>query len=127
MSPADFNANGFLGKPIVEFGPYILDVSERSLARAGQQINLEPKTLDLLIYLIQRRNSLVTKDEIFEIVWPSAFVEEANLPVQISRLRKIFAADDPSFVVIETVPRSGYRLKIDAEVLCKNHERYVAN
>jgi DNA-binding winged helix-turn-helix (wHTH) protein len=114
-------------RSVVEFGPYILDVSERALVRAGQQVDLEPKTLDLLIYLIRRRNSLVTKDEIFEIVWHSSFVEEANLPVHISRLRKIFAADDPPVVEIETVPRSGYRLKIEGEVLFKDREQGASN
>jgi DNA-binding winged helix-turn-helix (wHTH) protein len=127
MSSTELDSHPFPDKPIVEFDSYILNVGERSLMRAGQEINLEPKTLDLLLYLVRRRNSLVTKDEIFESVWHSSFVEEANLPVHISRLRKIFADDDPSVVVIETVPRSGYRLKIEGEVFFRNGEQNSGN
>src|SRR4051812_33133868 len=124
MLPA---APGTVDTSIIEFGTYILNVHERSLVRAWEHVNLEPKTLDLLIYLVRKRNTLVTKDEIFEIVWPSSFVEEANLPVHISRLRKIFAEDDPLVVSIETVPRSGYRLRIEGEVRLENHDHGAGN
>jgi DNA-binding winged helix-turn-helix (wHTH) protein/TolB-like protein/Flp pilus assembly protein TadD len=92
-----------------EFGPFRLDVTERLLTRDGETVDLKPKVFDLLVLMAQNRGRLMTKDEIFRALWPDTVVEEANLNVNISALRKVLGdtASDPKF--IETVPKRGYR------------------
>ncbi|MFN7919948.1 MAG: winged helix-turn-helix domain-containing protein [Bryobacteraceae bacterium] len=80
-------------------------MAERSLWRDGQAISLTPKALDTLAALLANPGRLVEKDELMKTVWPDAFVEEGNLAVQISLLRKTFG----EVAYIETVPRRGYR------------------
>jgi DNA-binding winged helix-turn-helix (wHTH) protein/TolB-like protein len=89
------------------FGPFAYDPSQRILLRAGQPIPLEPKILDTLEALLEKRGQVVEKAELIRRVWPDAVVEEAGLSRNISLLRK--ALDDDSGTYIETVPKRGYR------------------
>ena len=92
-----------------EFGPFVLDVTERRLTRDGHAVVLAPKAFDLLSVLVRKAGRLVTKTELLDTVWTSAFVEEGVLAVHVTTLRKTLGDDSrhPSF--IETVSRSGYR------------------
>ena len=92
-------------RPIYEFGPYRLDPHECRLLRHGKVIALRPKLLDLLIMLVKHAGRMLTKDELLAAVWPNAVVEESNLSVSITELRKVLG--DESY--IETVARRGYR------------------
>jgi len=90
-------------------GPFRLEPAEQRLTRDGQPVSLTPKTFELLVFLIRNQGRLVTKDEIMEAVWPGSFVEEANLTVSISVLRKALGEKESDLRYIETVPRKGYR------------------
>src|SRR5688500_17831488 len=92
-----------------EFGPYTLDPSEHRLLREGQPVPLPPKAFDTLVALVGHHGHVVTKQELMDVVWPGSFVEEANLTVAVSTLRK--ALGDAR--MIETVPRRGYRFAAD--------------
>jgi TolB-like protein/Tfp pilus assembly protein PilF len=92
---------------IYEFGAFRLDEKERLLFRGENQVALTPKVFDLLLLLVQRSNSLVDKETILSELWPDAFVEEANLSVNVATLRK--ALGDSAEQFIETVPKRGYR------------------
>jgi TolB-like protein len=70
---------------------------------------LAPKAFEVLLVLIQNRGCLVTKEKLLEEVWPDAFVEEANLSVNVASLRKALDEDDEEGRCIETVPKHGYR------------------
>jgi DNA-binding winged helix-turn-helix (wHTH) protein/TolB-like protein len=96
-------------KRCYEFGEFQLDVSERQLLRGPTTIDLKPKVFDLLVLLVQNAGRLMEKEAIFQSLWPDSVVEEANLNVSISALRKALgdAASDPRY--IETVPKRGYR------------------
>ncbi len=83
--------NKNLGAAVYEFGGYRLDVEQRLLTRDGEPIHLAPKTFDLLLFLVERRNRVVKKEEVFENVWGNSFVEDANLVVHVSALRRIFS------------------------------------
>ena len=72
----------------VEFGPFRLDAAKRVLWRDGRVVPLPPKALDVLVALVEQRGDVVTKDELLKRVWPDTFVEEANLSVNVSALRK---------------------------------------
>jgi DNA-binding winged helix-turn-helix (wHTH) protein/TolB-like protein len=92
---------------IYEFGPFRLDAAERLLLRDHEVIPLQPKVLDLLLVLVERRGHLLEKDELMSAVWPDTLVEEANLANNISILRKSLGENGQQF--IETVPKRGYR------------------
>lgn len=93
----------------LEFGPFRLDAAKRVLWRAGQVVPLPPKALDLLIALVEQQGDVVTKDELMKRVWPDTFVEEANLSVNVSALRKVLGDQPGGRPYIETVSRRGYR------------------
>jgi len=67
------------------------------------------RALDVLGVLIERKGDLVSKDEIMQAVWPGTVVEENNLTVQISSLRRILDRDRARGSCIQTVPGRGYR------------------
>jgi len=97
------------------FGTFSLDVSRRELRQGDQLVTVGARALDILCLLVSARGEIVSKDEIMAKVWPGVVVEENNIQVHISTLRKVLAgkADDRAFLV--TVPGRGYRF-IGAEV-----------
>jgi TolB-like protein/DNA-binding winged helix-turn-helix (wHTH) protein/tetratricopeptide (TPR) repeat protein len=96
-----------------EFGPFTLDPAEKSLRRDGQPVSITPKSFDLLVVLAENRGRLMTKEALLEQVWPDSFVEEANLSVKMSELRRTLGESPNDNEYIETVPRRGYRFVAD--------------
>lgn len=99
---------------IYEFGPYLLDATERLLRRDGQAVPLQPKVFDLLLTLVERHGHLLEKDELMNAVWPDTVVEEANLSNNISILRKTLSDNGQQF--IETEPKRGYRFVAPVQI-----------
>jgi pimeloyl-ACP methyl ester carboxylesterase/DNA-binding winged helix-turn-helix (wHTH) protein len=87
------------------FGPFQLDLRERSLRRDGKALQLAPKTFDLLCLLVDGKGEALSKEKLLAALWPDTFVEEANLTQHVSLLRKTLEGG----VYIETVPKFGYR------------------
>ena len=96
-------------KQIFEFGPFRLDSMERVLLRDGQPVPITLKAFDVLLLLVQSSGHIVEKDELMNRVWAGSFVEEGNLKVTVSMLRKVLDEDPAINEYIETVPRRGYR------------------
>lgn len=94
---------------VYEFSGFRLEVAQRRLLYRGESIPLKPKILDLLLYLVETRGQLIGKDDLMREVWPDTVVEENNITVSISHLRKILGEDRLNPKFIETVPRRGYR------------------
>src|SRR5580693_10113547 len=94
---------------IYEFGSFRLDPVERMLLSEGQVVALSPKAFDLLFVLVRKAGRVVDKDELMREVWPDTFVEENNLTVNISALRKTLGRTSADQRHIQTVPRRGYR------------------
>jgi TolB-like protein/Tfp pilus assembly protein PilF len=93
---------------IYHFGPFVLDVADRSLKREGAPVPLTPKTFDLLVALVENAGRLVDKDSLLRTVWPDVAVEEGNLTKGVFSLRQLLEAEaGPRY--IETVPKRGYR------------------
>lgn len=92
-----------------EFGPFRLEPDEHLLRNGDQPLALAPKYFDLLVFLVQNSGRLLTKDQIMQTVWSGNFVEEANLTVAISAIRKTLAEKESGVQYIETVPKKGYR------------------
>lgn len=96
-------------KHVYGFGPFRLDRAERLLLRDGQVVPLKGKAFDILLVLVENRGHLLEKEELMKRVWPDAFIEEANLTVYISSLRKALGEGSNGHQYIETVPKHGYR------------------
>jgi len=76
---------------LYEFGKFRCDPREHLLLCEGKPVSLSPKSFEILVALIQSNGRLLTKDELMQQVWPDSFVEEANLTVNISALRKVLS------------------------------------
>jgi DNA-binding winged helix-turn-helix (wHTH) protein len=88
------------GYGVYEFGPFRLDPEERMLMDKGQAVALTPKGLDLLLALVRNAGHVVGKEELMREIWPDTFVEENNLTVNISALRKLLGegASDQRYI-----------------------------
>jgi eukaryotic-like serine/threonine-protein kinase len=91
------------------FDEYELDDESFCLARGGQRIALEPKSLRVLILLVGNEGKLLEKNAILETVWARTFVEEKTLTRAIALLRKQLGDDPREPKYIETIPTMGYR------------------
>jgi DNA-binding winged helix-turn-helix (wHTH) protein/tetratricopeptide (TPR) repeat protein len=101
---------------VYRFGPFLLRPGERMLLRDGEPVALAGKAFDLLVALVGQQGHLLTKDELLRSVWPGVVVEEVNLSVNMSAIRKALACAPDAADWIETVPRQGYRFKGPVEV-----------
>ncbi len=90
-----------------QFGDFVLVPRERLLLRENEPVALTGKALDLLLALVRRSGQLVSKDELLQDVWPGRVVEEVNLSVNISAVRKALGPGGAAF--IKTVSKRGYR------------------
>ena len=94
---------------VYEFGPFRLDPANRLLTRDHKEVPLPGRVFDALLLLASRPGALVTKEELMDSVWGGSFVEEANLTVAISTLRRALNEDPHERRYIQTVARRGYR------------------
>ncbi|HEV2864291.1 MAG TPA: winged helix-turn-helix domain-containing protein [Pyrinomonadaceae bacterium] len=104
-SPRDLNGPAV----IYEFGPFLMDPSVRRLFVGGRPVRLTSKLFDLLLMLVSNSGEVMTKEELMQKVWPDQFVEESNLTVSMSALRKALGERYKERKYIETVPKRGYR------------------
>jgi len=88
------------------FPPFRLDVANEQLWRDSNRLDLRPKTFEVLLYLVQNAQRLVTKRELLDSVWGGASVSDELL---IRELRDVLDDDAKKPRYIETVPARGYR------------------
>jgi len=93
-----------------QFGRFELRPATRQLLLDEQPATLGARAFDLLLALVERRDRLVTKNELLELVWPGLVVEENNLQVQVSALRKLLGPE-----AIATIAGHGYRFTLEPE------------
>ena len=94
---------------VYEFGDIRVDLGRMAATRAGDAIPLEPKAFDVLVYLVERRDRLVTKDELLETVWAGTFVTPNVLTRAVAQIRKALGDDAGEARFIETAAKRGYR------------------
>ena len=99
-----------MAHPTYRFGKVEVRPAERQLLVEGRPAAVGARAFDVLLALIDRRDRVVTKDELFEIVWPGLVVEENNLHVQVSTLRKILGPRS-----VATIPGRGFRFTLPVE------------
>ena len=112
-------------KQIYEFGVFQVDAAERVLLRDGRPVPLPPKAFEVLLQLVENGGHIVAKDDLLNRVWADTFVEEGNLKVTVSLLRKALedGADERRY--IETVPRRGYRFVASVREVSREPEKLV--
>ena len=98
--------------PPCRFGHFVLQPAERRLLADGKVVALGARAFDLLVVLVAHAGRLVSKNELLTLVWSGLVVEENNLQVQISALRKLLG---PS--VLATIPGRGYRFELPVEAM----------
>jgi eukaryotic-like serine/threonine-protein kinase len=95
------------------FGQFVLNPGRRTLSRADSPVSLTPKAFDVLLFLVQNPNRLVTKEELLQAVWGDTIVEEGNLTQHISHLRKALGDNAEATRLIVTIARKGYQFAGD--------------
>src|SRR6266550_3385615 len=94
-------------KHLYEFGPFRLDAEKLRLTRDGELVPLFRKDVESLLVLVRNPGKPLEREELMLAVWQDTAVEDANLTVAISHLRK--ALETNGYEYIETIPRVGYR------------------
>src|SRR5712664_2195805 len=105
-------ADGYLYR----FGQFALDTRKRTVTCADSPVSLTPKAFDVLLFLVQNPNRLVTKEELLLAVWGETFVEEGNLTQYISHLRRALGDNSEDTRMIVTIARKGYQFTADVTV-----------
>ena len=98
-----------------------IDVAHLMLYRRDAEIPIAPKAVETLLVLIERRGRIVSKEELLEAVWPNSVVEESNLFLYLSLLRKTLGTQKDGSPYVETLRRRGYRF--NGEVNLVGEER----
>ena len=98
------------------FGDFRLDLRQRALFRRQELIALTPKSVETLLFLVERHGQIVDKKELLEAVWPDTFVEEVSLARNVSLLRKALSDHQDGHAFIETIPKRGYRFVAPVQV-----------
>ena len=104
------------GPAVFEFGGFRLEPQRRLLSRDGEPVVVTDKAFDALVYLIEHAGQLVTKDDLIKALWPDVVVEENNLYVVISTLRRALKDESGSQRLIATVAGRGYQFVAEVQV-----------
>ena len=91
------------------FDDYTLDIERRELRRGRELISVGPQVFDLLVYLLQNRGRVVSKDDLFEAVWLGRVVSKSTLTTHINAVRKAIGDSGESQTLVRTIPRKGFR------------------
>src|SRR5678810_672716 len=99
------------------FDNFVVDAGKSVLLREGQFVPLTPKAFEILLVLVRNPGRVLKKEELIEEVWPDAFVDENNLPRNISSLRKALGEGPAEHKYIVTLPGQGYRFVAEVRQL----------
>src|SRR5258707_533802 len=107
---------------ILSFDDCEIDLERREFRRAGIAVHVEPQVFDLLAYLAQNGDRVVSKDEIFASVWEGRIVSDSTLTSRINAARKVIGDSGKEQRVIRTVARKGMRCVGDVRTQPDRHE-----
>ena len=91
------------------FGEYVLDTDRVALSKGSTPISVEPQVFDLLTYLIQHQDRVISAQELFDTVWKGRLVSDSTLTSRINAARHAVGDDGAAQRLIKTFPRKGYR------------------
>lgn len=103
---------------IYQWSNYLLDTTKYCLIQDGEQLDLEPSVYDLLLYLIERRNQVVTREELLSDLWPGRIVSDNTINARLKAVRKAVGDSGRKQATIKTIHGRGYQfiaevIKID--------------
>ncbi len=98
------------------FGDFELDEARRTLRRRGQDVRLQPKVLDLLLFLLRHRERVVPKPVLFRELWPDVSVTEASLTRLVKEARRALGDDGRRQRILRTAHGRGYRFAVPVEL-----------
>src|SRR5258708_12883162 len=104
VRPAPYPINGHA----ISFGPYRPLAMQRLLLEGDQPVRLGSRAFDILAALVERAGEVVGKEELIARAWPKTYVEEANLKIQVSALRRALGDGQGGHRYLITVPGRGY-------------------
>src|SRR5467141_1571977 len=93
----------------LSFGDYEINLDRRELRRAKRPVHVQPQVFDLLVYLVQNRDRVVSKDDLIASVWSGRIVSESTLTSRINAARKAVGDSGEDQKLIRTIPRKGLR------------------
>src|ERR1700683_4465949 len=105
MNSADASMDGHA----ISFGPFRLVAAQRLLLEGDKPVRLGGRAFDILAALVERAGEVVSKEELIARAWPATFVEEANLKIQVSALRRALGDGQGDNRFIATVVGRGYK------------------
>jgi TolB-like protein len=91
------------------FARFEIDVARQELRRAGAVVHIEPQVFDLLVFLVQHRNRIVSKDELIEAIWQGRVISEATLTSRIRAARRALGDSGNDQSLIRTLRKRGFR------------------
>jgi DNA-binding winged helix-turn-helix (wHTH) protein/TolB-like protein len=100
-----------------EVGPFCVDPLRRRLHKGDVPVALTPKVFELLLAFVERPGTLLSKDDLIQVLWPDVAVEENNLTHCIAKLRRALGDDIRERRFIVTVPGQGYRFVAAVRVI----------
>ena len=92
----------------LSFGGHRLDLGTRQLFRGSDEVHLPPKAFDLLKLLVEKRPQVVSKQELYEQIWPGTYVTDVSLATLVAELRRALDDQDRPHRFVRTVHRFGY-------------------
>ena len=98
------------------FDEYALDTARLQLRRGGDAVHVEPRAFDVLVHLAERRDRVVTKDELLDAVWGDRFVSEAALTTALRTARRAVGDSGDAQRVVRTVHGRGYQFIAETRV-----------
>jgi TolB-like protein/cytochrome c-type biogenesis protein CcmH/NrfG len=93
----------------LSFGDYEIDIERRELRRSNTAVAVEPQVFDLLVYLVQNRDRVVSKDDLIATIWGGRVVSDSTLSSRINAARKAIGDSGAGQTLIRTVARKGLR------------------
>ena len=93
----------------MKFEDYLLDALRRELCRGAEAVAIGPQVFDLLVYLVQNRERVVSKDDLLEAVWDGRIVSESTITSHINAVRRAIGDNGVEQRLVRTVPRKGFR------------------
>jgi TolB-like protein len=106
------------------FNDHMLDVRRRELRKGGEQIAVEPQVFDLLVYLVENRDRVVTKDDLIASIWGGRIISESTLTSRINAARRAVNDSGDAQRLIRTVARKG--LRFVGDVRCRQRDDTTA-
>src|SRR5688500_1560530 len=100
-------------RPDFQIGPMLVSPARRLVEGPGGEVHVEPLIMQVFLLLLDARGQVVARNELFDQVWGGVMVGDDSLNRAIGKVRRIGEEAAPGLFDIETIPRTGYRLRGD--------------